>query len=98
MSSQHTPKSVKVALLAGGKSGERAVSLSSGKSVEQALKTAGFQVVALDPADKDDLKTLVTESFDVAFLALHGKGGEDGTIQGGYSLYRFWSMVECYRG
>lgn len=82
MSSQHTPKSVKVALLAGGKSGERAVSLSSGKSVEQALKTAGFQVVALDPADKDDLKTLVTESFDVAFLALHGKGGEDGTIQG----------------
>ena len=82
MSSQHTPNSVKVALLAGGKSGERAVSLSSGKSVEQALKTAGFQVVALDPADKDDLKTLVTESFDVAFLALHGKGGEDGTIQG----------------
>lgn len=82
MSSQRTPNSVKVALLAGGKSGERAVSLSSGKSVEQALKTAGFQVVALDPADKDDLKTLVTESFDVAFLALHGKGGEDGTIQG----------------
>lgn len=82
MSSQRTPNSVKVALLAGGKSGERAVSLSSGKSVEQALKKAGFQVVALDPADKNDLETLVTESFDVAFLALHGKGGEDGTIQG----------------
>ena len=82
MSSQRTPQSIKVALLAGGKSGERTVSLSSGKSVEQALRSVGFEVVMLDPASKDDLKTLLNESFDVAFLALHGKGGEDGTIQG----------------
>ncbi len=82
MSSQRTPQSIKVALLAGGKSGERTVSLSSGKSVEQALRSLGFEVVMLDPASKDDLKILLNESFDVAFLALHGKGGEDGTIQG----------------
>ena len=61
---------------------ERAVSLSSGKSVEQALKAVGFQVTLLDPSNKEDLKILVTNTFDVAFLALHGKGGEDGTIQG----------------
>ena len=82
MSSQRTHQSIKVALLAGGKSGERTVSLSSGKSVEQALRSVGFEVVMLDPASKDDLKILLNESFDVAFLALHGKGGEDGTIQG----------------
>lgn len=82
MSSQFEPNSIKVALLAGGKSGEREVSLSSGKSVEQALKSVGFIVEMLDPANKEDLRTLVTEEFDVAFLALHGKGGEDGTIQG----------------
>lgn len=82
MSSQRKPNSIKIALLAGGKSGERAVSLSSGKSVEQALKAVGFQVTLLDPSNKEDLKTLVTNTFDVAFLALHGKGGEDGTIQG----------------
>lgn len=82
MSSQRTPQSIKVALLAGGKSGERTVSLSSGKSVEQALRSVGFEVVMLDPASEDDLKILLNESFDVAFLALHGKGGEDGTIQG----------------
>lgn len=82
MSSQREPNSIKIALLAGGKSGEREVSLSSGRSVEQALKKVGFIVETLDPANKNDLRTLVAESFDVAFLALHGKGGEDGTIQG----------------
>lgn len=82
MSSQREPNTIKVALLAGGKSGEREVSLSSGKSVEKALKSAGFKVTMLDPAEKLDLQTLVTKPFDVAFLALHGKGGEDGTIQG----------------
>lgn len=82
MSSQSKPQEIKVALLCGGISGERAVSLVSGKSVEEALTEAGFNVVMLDPAKKEDLRVLVEESFDVAFLALHGKGGEDGTIQG----------------
>lgn len=82
MSSQSKPQEIKVALLSGGISGERAVSLVSGKSVEEALIEAGFNVVMLDPAKKEDLRVLIEESFDVAFLALHGKGGEDGTIQG----------------
>lgn len=76
------PSQCKVALLCGGTSGERTVSLNSGKGAQQALEEAGFPVTMLDPANKDDLVTLVKGPFDVAFLALHGEGGEDGTIQG----------------
>lgn len=76
------PQEISVALLAGGKSGEREVSLVSGKAVYDALVEAGFSVTQIDPADKKDLVKLVEGSFDVAFLALHGKLGEDGTIQG----------------
>lgn len=76
------PSECKVALLCGGTSGERAVSLESGKGAQAALLEAGFQVTMLDPSVKKDLVTLVKEHFDVAFLALHGEGGEDGTIQG----------------
>ena len=76
------PKECKVALLAGGTSGEREISLKSGDGVEGALKEAGFQVTRLDPAEPEDLKRLLDERFDVAFLTLHGKGGEDGCIQG----------------
>lgn len=76
------PQKISVALLAGGKSGEREISLVSGKAVHDALVEAGFSVTQIDPADKKDLVKLVEGSFDVAFLALHGKLGEDGTIQG----------------
>lgn len=76
------PQKISVALLAGGKSGEREISLVSGKAVYDALVEAGFSVTQIDPADKKDLVKLVEGSFDVAFLALHGKLGEDGTIQG----------------
>ena len=76
------PKACKVALLAGGTSGEREISIASGEGARSALEEAGFEVVWIDPADKGDLKRLVSESFDVAFLCLHGKGGEDGTVQG----------------
>lgn len=76
------PQKISVALLAGGKSGEREISLVSGKAVHDALVEAGFSVTQIDPADKKDLVKLVEGSFDVAFLALHGKFGEDGTIQG----------------
>lgn len=82
MSFSKDPKEISVALLCGGKSGEREVSLASGASVEVALQEAGFQVTKLDPSVKEDLITLVSKPFDVAFLALHGKGGEDGSIQG----------------
>ncbi len=76
------PQNTRVALLCGGKSGEREISLASGKGVQTALTEAGFQVTVLDPADKHDLVSLIEEDFDVAFIALHGKYGEDGTIQG----------------
>lgn len=76
------PSKIKVALLAGGSSGEREVSLKSGESSREALKTAGFSVTMLDPARKGDLKVLMDEPFDVAFLCLHGRKGEDGSLQG----------------
>lgn len=76
------PSKIKVALLAGGSSGEREVSLKSGESSREALKAAGFSVTMLDPARKGDLKVLMDEPFDVAFLCLHGRKGEDGSLQG----------------
>lgn len=76
------PKNINVALLYGGKSGEREVSLASGRGAAEALKKAGFQVTAFDPSKKEDLKALIDGQFDVAFICLHGKFGEDGTVQG----------------
>lgn len=82
MSDCFDPRQCRVALLAGGKSGERDVSLASGKGAGEALEEAGFDVTYLDPAEKEDLKRLIDGPFDVAFLCLHGKYGEDGTVQG----------------
>lgn len=76
------PEDIRVALLAGGKSNERPVSLKSGEGAKTALEQAGYEVDMVDPADKEQLKKLIDEKYDVAFLVLHGKGGEDGTIQG----------------
>lgn len=76
------PSTIKVALLAGGLSGEREISLASGAGARAALEEAGFTVTQFDPANKEDLKTLIDGDFDVAFICLHGKYGEDGTIQG----------------
>lgn len=76
------PSECKVALLAGGTSGEREISIASGEGAKRALEEAGFAVTWIDPASKEDLKRLIEEPFDVAFLCLHGKMGEDGTIQG----------------
>lgn len=78
----HNPKDIKIALLAGGSSGERPISLKSAEGAKEALTQAGYDVTQLDPAEADDLKQLIDGNFDVAFLALHGKGGEDGAIQG----------------
>ena len=76
------PQQTKVVLIAGGRSGEREISLASGDGAYQALCEAGFQVDRVDPAYKEDLLKLLTNEYDVAFLALHGKYGEDGTMQG----------------
>jgi len=71
---------VKVAVLKGGRSLERSVSLRSGARVEDALGRLGHTVLPLE-ADGDLVKRLVSERPDVAFVAMHGMGGEDGTAQ-----------------
>ncbi len=74
---------LKVALLYGGISSEREISIKSGKAVEYALKKLGYEYLSLDPAEKEIfLEKLISFNPDVVFIALHGKGGEDGTIQG----------------
>lgn len=70
----------KVAVLMGGSSLEREVSLSSGKMVCTALEEAGHRVIALD-VTPDLVSRLRSERPDVAYIALHGKHGEDGTVQ-----------------
>lgn len=73
----------KIAVLLGGKSAEREVSLNSGNAVLAALKRSGADAHAFDTAHRPlhDLET-----FDVAFIALHGRYGEDGTVQGALEL------------
>lgn len=73
----------KVAVLFGGKSGEREVSIKSGSAVLAALKRQGVDAVAFDPAT-EALSEL--SQFDRAFISLHGRFGEDGTIQGALEL------------
>jgi D-alanine-D-alanine ligase len=69
-----------IALLAGGESDEAVISRRSGAAVQQALTSRGHTVVPLDPA-LIDLRGIDWRSFDVAFLALHGRFGEDGQVQ-----------------
>ena len=72
-----------VAVLAGGHSAEREISLNSGKNVVVALKEAGYTSVELpDTAADDFMVTMATGGFDVAFIAMHGAGGEEGAMQG----------------
>jgi D-alanine-D-alanine ligase len=71
---------VKVAVLKGGRSLERGVSLRSGARVEDALERLGHEVLPID-VDAELVKRLVAERPDVAFVAMHGVGGEDGTVQ-----------------
>jgi D-alanine-D-alanine ligase len=71
----------KVAVLMGGKSAEREISLMSGNGVLKALKSKGVDAHAFDPAERD-LFELKREGFARCFIALHGRGGEDGTVQG----------------
>ncbi|WP_067706794.1 MULTISPECIES: D-alanine--D-alanine ligase [unclassified Erwinia] len=71
----------KVAVLLGGTSAEREVSLMSGRAVLDGLKEAGIDAHAVDIRDFPVMR-LKEEGFDKAFIALHGRGGEDGTLQG----------------
>jgi D-alanine-D-alanine ligase len=65
----------------GGRSAEREISLMSGKSVLAALRSKGVDAHAFDPAERD-LTDLKREGYSRCFIALHGRGGEDGTVQG----------------
>ncbi len=73
---------MKVIVLCGGISDEREVSLRSGKNVAEALTRAGHIVISADPKEltENELRT-ISRSGDVVFIALHGKGGEDGSLQ-----------------
>jgi D-alanine-D-alanine ligase len=75
----------KVAVLMGGSSAEREISLMSGGGVLAALQSQGIDAHAFDPAERE-LVELKRESFSRCFIALHGRHGEDGTVQGALEL------------
>lgn len=75
----------KVAVLMGGESAEREVSLMSGGGVLKALQSQGIDAHAFDPAERPLLE-LKTQGFSRCFIALHGRHGEDGTVQGALEL------------
>ena len=75
----------KVAVMMGGKSAEREVSLKSGAAVLAALRAGGVDAHSFDPREKP-LEALHGEGFQRVFIALHGRGGEDGSLQGALDL------------
>ena len=75
----------KVAVLMGGRSAEREVSLMSGAGVLKALQAHGVDAYAFDPAERD-LSELKEQGFSRCFIALHGRYGEDGSVQGALEL------------
>lgn len=77
----------RVGVLFGGNSAEREVSLMSGSGVLEALKRRGVDAQAFDPG-RQSIAALEAARFDRAFIALHGRGGEDGTIQGVLELLK----------
>ncbi|HKP66192.1 MAG TPA: D-alanine--D-alanine ligase [Casimicrobiaceae bacterium] len=77
----------KVAVLLGGPSAEREISLLSGNAVLKALRERGVDAHPFDPAERN-LHDLVTDGFARAFIALHGRFGEDGTVQGALETLR----------
>ena len=75
----------KVAVLLGGRSAEREVSLQSGHAVLEALRRRGVDAHPFDPANKS-IEGLLRQGFNMAYIALHGRYGEDGTVQGALEL------------
>ena len=73
-------KSPKVGVFLGGTSSERSISLKSGRAVYQALKRAGYRALLIDSRRRSRMNFLLKQ-IDIAFIALHGRGGEDGTMQ-----------------
>ncbi len=79
MSAMDVKRFGKVAVLFGGTAAERPISLISGAAVLKALQAAGVDAHAFDPAERDIVEV---QGFDRAFIVLHGRGGEDGVMQG----------------
>jgi D-alanine-D-alanine ligase len=77
-----TPSPLKVALLCGGTSNERAISLVSAQGVCAVLEASGHEVTVIDTGGPGFIRNIALSGADVAFIALHGTGGEDGCIQG----------------
>ena len=77
----------RVAVMFGGDSAEREISLKSGNAVLAALRHAGVDAHPFDPAERP-LVALEDEGFERVFIALHGRGGEDGSLQGALDLMR----------
>ncbi len=75
-------RDLKIVVVYGGTSSEREISLRSGAAIYNALKQGGYRNVSLFDLTKESLKRLLDTPMELAFLALHGKGGEDGCIQG----------------
>lgn len=80
--SHELPRDVRVAVLMGGRSAERDVSLNTGAQVSAALEAKGFGVVEIDTGDADFVTRFAASDCHVAFICLHGRFGEDGTVQG----------------
>ncbi len=72
----------KIAVIMGGRSAEREVSLRTGKNIYGSLIRQGFNAIAVDMVNGNILSDLKKEKIDLVFIALHGKYGEDGTVQG----------------
>jgi D-alanine-D-alanine ligase len=80
-------KKKKIGVMMGGLSREREISLRTGKAILRALTEKGYQALAID-VSRDIAESLIKEKIDIAFIALHGRFGEDGTIQGMLELMR----------
>jgi D-alanine-D-alanine ligase len=77
----------KVAVLMGGPSAEREISLMSGRAIVEALRSKGVDAQPFDPAERE-LFDLRREGFQRVFIALHGRFGEDGTVQGALEVLK----------
>ena len=74
------PGDLRIGILAGGSSSEREISLRSGRAVKKALAACGISTAFLDPRDESRFQSALRR-IDLAFIALHGSGGEDGVVQ-----------------
>ena len=89
-------KNKKIGVLMGGLSAEREVSLRTGAAIGKALESIGYKIEMID-VDRTIPAVLVEKKIDVAFIALHGKYGEDGAIQGLLEILGipYTPVVEC---